>query len=84
MAVKVLIPEKTSETMFIRYFMQGFGSLDKGLQFYGPSTREEFNNGYDSKFSSLNRELILQFKKPDYKVRNKEFLINITKHQHRH
>ncbi|MGC4042250.1 MAG: hypothetical protein QM758_00410 [Armatimonas sp.] len=73
-------PEKTIETLFLRYLLQCFPLGKASL--YAPSTREEFLNGYDAQVlgPSAFWEVFLQFKRPT--LTQAGFTIQLTKHQH--
>ena len=72
--------EKMTEMLFNRYFLQSFGLGN--IILYAPSSREEYEKGYDAKLTSSQsfNEVFLQFKRPQ--VKNDQFLLRTTAHQH--
>src|SRR5262249_46790106 len=71
--------EKLIELLFTRHSLQYCGSE---TVLYAPSTREEYRNGYDAKFTGKEGcvELCLQFKTPS--LTKDGFTVSIREHQH--
>ena len=75
--------EKMTEMLFNRYFLQSF-QLGH-LTLYAPSSREEYEKGYDARLTSSQsfHEIFLQFKRPRVDVKANQFVLSLTSHQHR-
>jgi hypothetical protein len=69
-----------TEMLFNRYFLQSFGLGQ--ITLYAPSSREEYEKGYDAKLTSSQsfNEIFLQFKRP--RVKADQFLLSTLPHQH--
>src|SRR5215471_17558245 len=69
-----------TEILFNRYFLQSFGLGQ--ITLYAPSSREEYEKGYDAKLTSSQsfNEIFLQFKRP--RVKADQFLLSTLPHQH--
>jgi hypothetical protein len=73
--------ERYTEILFIHHFIS---ALQDPVEFYPPSTREEYLAGYDAKIVGQGlKELYLQFKRPEVEILSRDFRIPLTAHQHK-
>lgn len=76
------ISEKAAEILFNRFMLQWLGL--RGAQLFAPTTRREYDSGYDGKvvgFGAM-RELYLQFKAPTLSERDRRFTAKLDTRQH--